>query len=223
MNEQSRRRIRKGEINDHLALMQGVSLPVNRCAPDSAPQAVRSSEHCGAAHTGPHGWSPPTVFSPCREDPRVKAARQSSRMSSPRPTASARIAIAKDLGVCADFVADGLGLSSASVPRRPDRKRASRCRQARGSRCWALMATPKPLPTTNGHVRGPDSRFHVLRHSCVDRISFAWQHPSPSGREVLHLELELSSYCQEHGRAKTMTNLRTPITSTTDIQPRSSF
>jgi hypothetical protein len=27
----------------------------------------------------------------------------------------------------------------------------------------------------------PDSRFHVLRHSCGDRISFAWQHRSPSG------------------------------------------
>jgi hypothetical protein len=30
-----------------------------------------------------------------------------------------------------------------------------------------------------------------LPYSCVYRISFAWQHRSPSGREVLHLELEL--------------------------------
>jgi hypothetical protein len=32
---------------------------------------------------------------------------------------------------------------------------------------------------------------HGLPHSCVDRISWTWQHRSPFGREVLHLELEL--------------------------------
>ena len=36
---------------------------------------------------------------------------------------------------------------------------------------------------------------HAVRLSSGDssvcRISFAWQHRSPSGREVLHLELEL--------------------------------
>jgi hypothetical protein len=35
------------------------------------------------------------------------------------------------------------------------------------------------------------AQAHGLRHSYVYRISFAWQHRSPSGREVLHLELEL--------------------------------
>ena len=55
----------------------------------------------------------------------------------------------------------------------------------------ALAATPSPSFATNGRRPAPDVRFHVLRHSCVDRISFAWQHRSPSRPEVLHLELEL--------------------------------
>jgi len=37
----------------------------------------------------------------------------------------------------------------------------------------------------------PGSRSHVRRHSGVCMIWFAWQHQSPSGLEVLHLELEL--------------------------------
>ena len=47
-----------------------------------------------------------------------------------------------------------------------------------------------------GRGPAPGLRFHVLRHSCVDRISLAWQHRSPSGPVVLHLELELK---ESHG------------------------
>jgi len=50
----------------------------------------------------------------------------------------------------------------------------------------------------NGRGPGPGSRVHVLRHSCVCRISFAWQHRSPSGLEVLHLELELKELNEQY-------------------------
>ena len=69
--------------------------------------------------------------------------------------------------------------------------RSSRCGRTRGSRCWALAPTPSPSSAANGRGPGPDSRSHVLRHSSVCRISLAWQHRSPSGLAVLHLELEL--------------------------------
>jgi len=54
---------------------------------------------------------------------------------------------------------------------------------------------PTPTPSSSANGRGPDpgSRSHVLQHSCVYRISLAWQHRSPSGLEVLHLELELKN------------------------------
>ena len=98
----------------------------------------------------------------------------------------------------------------ACVPCRPDRVgRASRCGPTRGSRCWALAPTPSPSFATNGRGPDPNSRFHALRHSCVDRISFSWQHRSPSGREVLHLELELKP-------PKIAENLLTPLF----LQPR---
>lgn len=48
---------------------------------------------------------------------------------------------------------------------------------------------------------GQDSRSHVLRHSGVGTIPFAWQHRSPSGLEMLHLELDLKDLIlvpQEH-------------------------
>jgi len=41
--------------------------------------------------------------------------------------------------------------------------------------------TPTPSSAGNGRGPGPGSRSHVLRHSCVCRISLAWQHLSRSG------------------------------------------
>ncbi len=63
--------------------------------------------------------------------------------------------------------------------------------------CWTLAATSKPSPATNSRGLAPDSRSHVLRHSYVGSNLFAWQHHSPLGREVLHLELELRSLKKE--------------------------
>ena len=104
----------------------------------------------------------------------------------------ARTATARGPGVCAAAAADGPERPPASVPCRHDRVGpSSRCGPTRGSGCWALASTPSPSSATNGRGPGPGSRFHVLRHSGVCRISFAWQHRSPSGLEVLHLELEL--------------------------------
>ena len=61
------------------------------------------------------------------------------------------------------------------------------------SRLTVLGARPNTLASSgaNGHGPGPRSTSHGLRHSCVDRISLAWQHRSPSGPAVVHLELEL--------------------------------
>ena len=108
------------------------------------------------------------------------------------PAVSGHTATARDPGVCAVAVADGLGRSPGCVPCRPDRVGpASCCGPTRGSRCWGLAPTPWPSSAANGRGPGPGSRSHVLRHSCVYRISLAWQHRSPSGLAVLHLELEL--------------------------------
>ena len=69
--------------------------------------------------------------------------------------------------------------------------RPTDCGSARGSRCWGPAPTPSPSSAANGRGPGPGSRSHGLQHSCVDRISLTWQHLSPSGPVVLHLELEL--------------------------------
>ena len=160
-------------------------------APDAMPPAVRSAGCRGAAHTAPHRWSRPTAVCPCRQDTRVAAVRQSARASSPRLDVSGHTATAMDRRVCAGAVADELEPMPGSAPCRVDRGRASRYGRARGSRCWAPASTPSPSSATNGRRPAPDSRFHVLRHACVDKILFAWQHRSLSGSEVLHLELEL--------------------------------
>ena len=82
--------------------------------------------------------------------------------------------------------------SPASVPGWHDTGGpASRCAPTRGARCWARDPRPWPSRVANSLGRARGSGFHVLRHSCVCRISFAWQHRSPFGLVVVHLELEL--------------------------------
>ena len=137
-------------------------------------------------------WSRPRVVSPCRQDTRVEAVRQSTRASSPRPAASARTATARDPGVCAAAAADGLGLPPGPAPYRRDRGGlACGCEPTRGSRCWGRVPTPSPSSDASGRRPGPDSRSHALPYSSACNISFAWQHRNPSGPVVLHLELEI--------------------------------
>ena len=57
------------------------------------------------------------------------------------------------------------------------------------SRLTGLGHVPTSAPSFGAN--GPGSRSHGLRHSGVCTILFAWQHQSPSGLVVLHLELEL--------------------------------
>ena len=159
------------------------------CAPDAVPPAGRSSGRRVAAHTGPHRWSRPRGASACRQDTRVGAARQSARASSPRPDASARTATATGRGVYAAAVADGPEPTPGCAPYRPDRGGpAQRCGPPRGSRCWGLAPTPAPLSVTTGREPGPSSGSHGLCHSSACNIVLTWQHRSPSGLAVLHLE-----------------------------------
>ena len=81
---------------------------------------------------------------------------------------SGHTATARDPGVCAAAVADGLGRLPAI------------------ERCWHDRDGPASCCGP-----APDSRFHGLQHSSVCSIFLSWQHRSPSEREVLHLELEL--------------------------------
>ena len=175
-----------GRVDPSLAPEAGVP-----CAPDATRPAIRFAGCRGAAPTGPHRWSRSTAVCSYRQDTRGGAVRQSARASSLRPDASGRTATARGPGVCALAAADGLEPTPGRAPCRLDTDLAPRCGPTHGSRCWALASTPSPSSATTGRGPGPDSRFHVLRHSCVDRISYTWQHRSPSGPVVLHLELEL--------------------------------
>ncbi len=161
------------------------------CVSDATPPTARSAGCRGAAHTGPHRWSRPRAVSACRQDTRVGGVRQSARASTLRPAASARTATARDPGACAGDAVDGPAPMPRCAPCKPDTDLAPRCGPTRGSRCRGPAPIPTPSSVANGHGPAPGLRFHVLRHSCVDRISVAWQHRSPSGPEVLHLELEL--------------------------------
>ena len=144
-----------------------------------------------ATQTAPHRWSRPRDVVPCRQDTRVEDVRQSARASSPRPAASARTATTRDPGVCGVAVADGLG-------RLPAIERCSHARDGpascygriRGTGCWALGPRLAPARVATRLGPDPDSRSHGLPHSSVCNISFAWEHRSPSGPVVLHLELE---------------------------------
>ena len=111
------------------------------------------------------------------------------------------------------------------APCKPDRGGpAWCCGPTHGSQCWALASTPSPSSATNDRGPAPDSRFHVLRHSSVERISFAWQHRSPSGREVLHLELELRAIYSEAAGVVSIARIERPLfyrggSASTEIMP----
>jgi hypothetical protein len=156
---------------------------------------VTTSAGRGAAYTSPHRWSRPRGVVPCRQDPRVGGVQQSVRASSPQPAMSVHTARARGPRACAVAVADGLGRSPTCAPCRHDRGGPAWCYEPpRGSWCWGLAPTLWPSSAANGHGPGPNSMSHGLPHSCVDRLSLTWQHRSPSGPVVLHLELELKLY-----------------------------
>ena len=163
------------------------------CAPDATPPTIHGAGYRGATHTGLCRGSRSRAVSACRQDTRGEGVRQSVRASRSRPDASAHTARARDPGV---YVVDVRGRRPASVPCRCDRGAlAWCCGSTRGSRCWGLVLIPSPSSATIGPGSGPDSESHGLRHSCVDRVSLTWQHLSPSGLVVLHLELELKRPC----------------------------
>ena len=85
----------------------------------------------------------------------------------------------------------GLELPPDAAPYRRDTSGPARCARIRGSRCWGPAPTPSPSSATTGLGPVPGSAFHVRRYSGAYSISWTWQHRSPSGPAVLHLELEL--------------------------------
>ncbi len=56
---------------------------------------------------------------------------------------------------------------------------------------WRTQQQQAEAHGTTGELLGQCLCREFLRHSCVCRISLPWQHHSPSGLVVLHLELEL--------------------------------
>jgi hypothetical protein len=164
------------------ALRSAASSSLSRVPQSSTyrPRSMVSAESCFRMSSG---------YS-CRRCPAICSGEP------PSPDVSGHTATFMDPGMCAVAVADGPEPTPGCAPCKPDRVPPSRCGPAHGSRCWALASTPSPSSVENGRGPATGLRFHVLRHSCVDRISFAWQHRSPSGREVLHLDLELKPYSQ---------------------------
>ena len=145
-----------------------------------------------ATHTGRHKSSLPRSASPCRQDTRVGGVRQSARASSSEAAVSEHSAIVRDPRACAVAEADQSWRSPGCAPCRPDRvDLACGCGPTRGSRCWGLVLIPPPSSATIGRGSAPDSRSHGLCHSSVCSIVLTWQHLSPSGLTVLHLELGL--------------------------------
>ena len=164
------------------------------CAPDAAPPAVCSAACRGAAHRAPHRSSQPRGVCASSQDTRVEAVRQSARASSLVPDVSGHTATAKGPRVCATAAADGLGWPPGFERCRHDRDGpASSCGRIRGSGCWA--PGPRPAPARAAMLTGsdPDSRSHGLPHSSVCSLCLLWQHRSPSGPVVLHLDLELQT------------------------------
>jgi hypothetical protein len=89
-------------------------------------------------------------------------------------------------------VGEGLGPSRGSAPCRRERERRESCfGLPRDSGCLGGRPRSGPSRGANARGSGPDSRSHGLPQLLVDTISCAWQHHSPSGLAVLHLELEL--------------------------------
>ena len=100
--------------------------------------------------------------------------------------------------------ADGLGRRPVSAPYRRDTVGLSPCcGPTRGSRYWERVPTRSPSPGVNGRGSGPGSRSHGLQHSSVCNILLSWQHLSPSGLAVLHLELELKQPKNESSTSST--------------------
>lgn len=123
---------------------------------------------------------------------RVEAVRQSAQANTPQPDTFACPATATDRGVSVVAVGDGLEWLGGSSRYRSDRDGlVSYYGPTRGSRGSGYVPRSALSFGATGPGSGQDSRSHVLRHSGVGMIPFAWQHRSPSGLEVLHLELEL--------------------------------
>ena len=92
---------------------------------------------------------------------------------------------------------NGMTGSSAGSPG-PTGSPAWCCVPTRDSRCWEPAPTLTPVSSTNGRRPGSGSRSHGLLHSSVCSIVLTWQHLSPSGPLVLHLELELKPLLINH-------------------------
>ena len=162
------------------------------CAPDAERPAMRSAACHAATHRAPRRASRSRAVCACHQDTRVGGVRPSAQASSPESAVSGHTATARDPGVCATAVADRPGLPPVSAPCRPDRVGpASWCGHIHGSGCGGLGPRSALACVVTGPGRGPDSWLHVRQHSSVSSCLFAWQHLSPSGPVVLHLELEL--------------------------------
>ena len=89
-------------------------------------------------------------------------------------------------------MADVLESPLASVPCRHHRDGHEACYgHIRGSAYLANAPSGVRAGATTALGPSHDSEFHVRRHSSVYTVLFGWQHLSPTGRVVLHLELEL--------------------------------
>jgi hypothetical protein len=161
------------------------------CAPDAARSAVHCAGLHAAAQTGLHRSSLPRGASACRQDTRAGGVRPSARANTPGPGGCGHTATAKGPAVYARGGVDGPERPPDAAPCRPDRGGPARGARCRGSRGWVRGPIPSPSSAMTGPGPVPDSGSHVLQCSGVYSRSFAWQHHSPSGPAVSHLELEL--------------------------------
>ena len=115
----------------------------------------------------------------------------SAQANTPGPGGSGHTATATGPAVYGSAEVAGPASPPGAAPCRPGRGGPARCARIRGSRCWARVPTPAPSFVTTGLGPAQDSGSHVPRYSCAHSIVLAWQHRSPSGPAVLHLELEL--------------------------------
>ena len=139
----------------------------------------------------PLSKSPSSDLAPC-EWPRRWGARQSAPASSPASVGFGHTVTARDPEVSGGVEGAGIWQPPGPALCRPDTVGlGSCCGHIPSSVCSARGPTLRPSSAANDPGPIPGSRFHVRRHSGDGMISFAWQHHSPSGRAVLHLELEL--------------------------------
>ena len=176
-----------GHVDPHPACEGGAP-----CAPDAVRSAVRAAGHRAATHAAPHRSFLSRAVSPCRQDTHVGDVPQSARASSLGPGRSGHTVSATGPRVCGAVWADAPGPPPDTVPCRPDTAESRVCcAYVLGSRCWARSPTLWPSLATKSLEPGPRSGFHVLRHSYAYSHVWTWQHRSPTGCVVLHLELEL--------------------------------